>query len=1834
MIEIYEVFDASNDELLSELQNLQQLLRAASGPNHVQYKMLYDTVRQELEERGVSNKLFQQLAPKAPPAAPTPSGLQPVAALYSFGSFAGAGGGGGGAAVAGGMPYGGHGHPHLAVQVPPPSINGSGIAHAVNAMVAATTARHATPASPTSSSACGHSSHNLLRNLDAMSSMGPGKQHQPQQQLQQPQQQYPMQLRRQPSGLQLPLQPQPSFPPTSPPRRCSGDGAGGPGGPGLVSGLSPLGHDSDIGSPAHAGTVDAGALASPSLSAASTPGARSKLQHYVCGAEGSACSLATSSSVTGAAESSLADVAAGNAEEAEAAEGAGGYQGPAGGGAGGGGGDGGKPLSVWEAAMKAFQEEQRLLRKARKAIRKGPPAKPPARKPSATPIQPHSHHSHHYHSPPPPVACETSQAGSTRGGPAPRPTRGSSCGSGGSPAGPGAGSGPGARPGGAPSPHGATAAAASTPTSISNGIGSGASSSKAGVAGNASAAAATRQAGVGGSPAGKAAAAAAAHAGSSAARAQAHGIAAANAGAQGTAMASAASPMASSAAAGAGAVEADTVAEEQGLQARTQAVVAGETAGQQREASEPESVKTDEESSDLLAAVMREAAAAAEAEAAVARNAAAAAAAGEDSEPESVSSGASGASYGVQEEAQQPQRQQQQQQDASPSYVAPRHDTRPASARGPSFSTARQHQQQSEVGPSRSSLPSLPVTMRPAGPMSSAASAAATQQPAVEAVLVSGPSAKAAAAVAAPRSAWAAAPHAAAPPAAHAGEQPVQREVVGEAETVATESEPGTESDGDNDGYGSDRAGKGRSRRDVHQQRQQQQQQEEARRRAIAAAAAAAIQGRSAADPSSYVTPATPLARAVIASGPMRVDRWADWELADSTDSLSAWATEQEQDPMMRGGGHLRTLRPTGQHVPPESLVQGPPGAHGLAALPVHPGPPLLRSVGSAGSNRRSSRQVETGASSRLGSAGSGGRGSNGGTGSEPGGGIGASAASKSCSSDGEADGCASDGVGGAARRARRKAGRTSPQPRLAPSARPSGGTSTSTSAAPPPSAAAASATPAAAAVAVASPARRPPLGPSVQAQPQPPAPASSAAPRSNSAGPSSSSSSGAASSSLRGGGSAGGTAGSATTSGSGTPSAPASASAAPEPNPGASYLQFFSTFHEILTLCYSALPVMLDAAALSSASVATVAGGSGGSNSRPASRMMAAITGAASGLDLLERYAGLLARCEAWQAKLRLLSQAAPEEEVGPGMGANAGWAVAPAAAAATAVTGTAAPSLLSATTTSSQLLGGRSGSSGGGGTPPPPPTLLSPPPQVRKYVAIIDDTAHPEVRNVVTAAVQLLSPAWALDPADQVTELARPDPSADDDVNGGGSGTSSAANSRPGTALSGGGLTSRGTLSGLASGLSGRDASGSSSTPPGSAGGTSGGGRCHLWNVLWSWSVKVRVPANELLVWQRVNHFAEARQLTRKDLLKKHLAKYQAMHNTGRAASLFDRLTPTTFVLPKEAAALEEAFVRALHGVEATCVQPVGLNLWIQKPVGLSRGRGISLISSLRKLNAAEPTVVQRYLTEPLLVEGFKFDLRLYVLVTSFNPLEAWMYEEGFARFTTLPYTLDEAELCNMHVHLTNSSVQRTRADAGLLPPFLQAAEPAGGSKTSLATLRQLLARQGVEWSTLWCRVCEVATAALFAAQDAIPHSPNSFELFGFDMMIDAQQKVWLLEVNSSPSMGLDTPLDRAIKPRLIADVLELLAPLPFDREALAGVLRARANTGRGSRRGTSGLLSGTVSEERELLCADLQAVLGGTLPRRYGERPRNPGGFSSCLAPSPFHDRLLKLRRPLPG
>lgn len=113
------------------------------------------------------------------------------------------------------------------------------------------------------------------------------------------------------------------------------------------------------------------------------------------------------------------------------------------------------------------------------------------------------------------------------------------------------------------------------------------------------------------------------------------------------------------------------------------------------------------------------------------------------------------------------------------------------------------------------------------------------------------------------------------------------------------------------------------------------------------------------------------------------------------------------------------------------------------------------------------------------------------------------------------------------------------------------------------------------------------------------------------------------------------------------------------------------------------------------------------------------------------------------------------------------------------------------------------------------------------------------------------------------------------------------------------------------------------------------------------------------------------------------------------------------------------------------------------------------------------AEEYVAQQYIARPLLISGRKFDLRLYVLVTSFGPLEAFIYRQGFARFSYSQY--DASNVRDLGVHLTNASVQKYNprgtegappgAEPGLPESVKGPGAVEGGSKIPLTRLWELM-------------------------------------------------------------------------------------------------------------------------------------------------------------------------------
>eukprot|EP00768_Dysnectes_brevis_P005550 gnl/Dysnectes_brevis/4054_a5310_505.p1 GENE.gnl/Dysnectes_brevis/4054_a5310_505~~gnl/Dysnectes_brevis/4054_a5310_505.p1 ORF type:complete len:880 (-),score=145.63 gnl/Dysnectes_brevis/4054_a5310_505:104-2743(-) len=218
---------------------------------------------------------------------------------------------------------------------------------------------------------------------------------------------------------------------------------------------------------------------------------------------------------------------------------------------------------------------------------------------------------------------------------------------------------------------------------------------------------------------------------------------------------------------------------------------------------------------------------------------------------------------------------------------------------------------------------------------------------------------------------------------------------------------------------------------------------------------------------------------------------------------------------------------------------------------------------------------------------------------------------------------------------------------------------------------------------------------------------------------------------------------------------------------------------------------------------------------------------------------------------------------------------------------------------------------------------------------------------------------------------------------------------------------------------------------------------------------------------------------------------------------------------------------------------------NAWVVKPAGKSRGRGIfvsnqfyDIVDTIRA--SQDRWIVQRYIERPLLIHGYKFDIRQWVLVSSLNPLIIWQYEEPYVRFCSYKYSLNQSQLSDPFVHLTNNSIQKKAekfgADSllgeGNMWPYAQLADYMAGLRPDPSLLVSRL--DGASFPTVGERVMhdmgKIIISTVHAARFDLKGTTctsSPFELFGYDFMIDEHLQVWLIEVNASPTLEHATPL-----------------------------------------------------------------------------------------------------------
>lgn len=183
---------------------------------------------------------------------------------------------------------------------------------------------------------------------------------------------------------------------------------------------------------------------------------------------------------------------------------------------------------------------------------------------------------------------------------------------------------------------------------------------------------------------------------------------------------------------------------------------------------------------------------------------------------------------------------------------------------------------------------------------------------------------------------------------------------------------------------------------------------------------------------------------------------------------------------------------------------------------------------------------------------------------------------------------------------------------------------------------------------------------------------------------------------------------------------------------------------------------------------------------------------------------------------------------------------------------------------------------------------------------------------------------------------------------------------------------------------------------------------GNNDYFNVQWTGYI-TSTDIKNLNKYQKTNHFPGSSQLGRKDLLWRNMNRLRIQH-------------PTDFIIAPMSYLLSDDYEQFQSERER---DPTAL--WILKPVAASCGRGIKIIQHHTKINKREGILACKYIANPHLINGLKYDLRVYVLVTSFNPLKVYMYNDGLVRFATEKYSNDPNQLTKKFIHLTNFSVNK---------------------------------------------------------------------------------------------------------------------------------------------------------------------------------------------------------------
>ena len=175
----------------------------------------------------------------------------------------------------------------------------------------------------------------------------------------------------------------------------------------------------------------------------------------------------------------------------------------------------------------------------------------------------------------------------------------------------------------------------------------------------------------------------------------------------------------------------------------------------------------------------------------------------------------------------------------------------------------------------------------------------------------------------------------------------------------------------------------------------------------------------------------------------------------------------------------------------------------------------------------------------------------------------------------------------------------------------------------------------------------------------------------------------------------------------------------------------------------------------------------------------------------------------------------------------------------------------------------------------------------------------------------------------------------------------------------------------------------------------------------------------------------------------------------------------------------------------------------------------------------------IIQKYLDNPLLYRKRKFDIRCFVLV-DWN-LNVFFCREGHLKASSFIYDINNI---NKFIHITNHSFQKK---SNKFERFET------GNEISYSEFKNFLLEENIPLSNfdkIIKKMKFIVKLSFQAVGNNLFKTPQvlSFELFGYDFIIDNEFNPWLLEINNNPGLSISSPIIEKLIPRMMDDAFRL--------------------------------------------------------------------------------------------